>query len=632
MKGKDSITGLILVLFCTLIISLCNAGFTALGFADAAEFALVTKLMGIAHPPGFPAYVLLAGNFAALLKLFGLSHITSLVLFSTLCMALAACFLYLSAHLLLRHSYDAVGTIQKQVIAACTAIAPVTGTTIWHWSHSVEVYSLQVLSMSLLFYGLCERENGKLKIGSVLSGMGLGLGLANHHLSTILFLPFLILLWPKGWLQPGSVKQNDKKQKPFFDSFLNHESALAAGIASLLLAINYGWMYFRSGAELNFAFGSPDTAARLFYHLSGGAWINNTTTVVKGIMAMRLPYFLRISFEQFFLFIPFLLLGLIYLINSGRIRLWLSVMTYFVIYLLYQLRIDQTADTDAYLCAPFFVLYVLVPFGMARVSGWYASAIYVFPAFLMLQTIIQFPKTDLRAFDLSKALLRDLDCSAPENSLILVADWTTMINYTYAREENGFRKDLTVLNYDIKFTHFELLKRNYPQLYKEIAPAYDHYVQLLGDAHPREIYNTGCTLDNPALIESYRNLIVMIRTYCRNHDIAFMADPRAYVFLTQLSLFNNAQVSGCYVSDREGIGNDAFLQAEHQWLSLERVKMDPSASDKLVDLEAAFDFQQRYWNMKGDKARQEKAEAGYRKIKKLERQLKKKMPFLFRPS
>jgi hypothetical protein len=307
-------------------------------------------------------------------------------------------------------------------------------------------------------------------------------------------------------------------------------------------------------------------------------------------------------------------------------------MTYFVLYLLYQLRIDQSADTDAYLCTPFFLLTVLVPFGMARVSGWYASAIYLFPAFLLLQTIIQFPKTDLRAFDLSKALLRDLDRSAPESSLILVADWTTMINYTYAREESGFRKDLCVLNYDIKFTHFELLKRNYPQLYKEIAPAYDRYIQLLGEAHPREIYNTGCTLDNPELIESYRNLVLMIRTYCRNHGIAFMADPRAYVFLTQLELFPDAQVSGSYVSDREGIGNDAFLEAEYEWLNLERVKMDPSASDKLVDLEAAFDFQQRYWMMKGDKARQEKAEAGYRRIKKLQRQLKKKMPFLFRSS
>ena len=40
----------------TLIV-LSNVGYF-LGFADAAEFALVTKIAGIAHPPGFPAYVL----------------------------------------------------------------------------------------------------------------------------------------------------------------------------------------------------------------------------------------------------------------------------------------------------------------------------------------------------------------------------------------------------------------------------------------------------------------------------------------------------------------------------------------------------------------------------------------------
>lgn len=632
MKGKDRIAGLALVFFCTLLISLSNASFDTLGFADAAEFALVTKLMGIAHPPGFPAYVLLAGSFSGLLSFIGLNHITSLVLFSAICMALAACLLYLSSHILLSHSFNTIGNIHRQVIAVCTAIAPVTGTTLWHWSHSVEVYSLQMLSFSLLFYGLCEREEGRLKRGCILSGLGLGLGLANHHLSTILFLPFLILLWPVGWIQPGSVKQKNNKNTSFRESYLTRESAVTAGITLFVLAITYGWMYFRSGADLNFAFGSPGTADRLFYHLVGGAWITNTTTVVKGIIAMRLPYFLRITFEQFFLFIPFLLLGLFYLINSGRKRLWLSVTTYFILYLMYQLRIDQSADTDAYLCTPFFLLYALIPFGMARVSGWYASAIYLFPAFLLLQTIIQFPKTDLRSFDLSKALLRDLDRSAPGKSLILVADWTTIINYTYAREASGFRKDLTVLNYDIKFTHFELLKRNHPQLYSEIAPAYDRYIQLLGAAHPHEIYNTGCSLDNPELIESYRNLILMIKSYCSNHDIAFMADPRAYVFLTQLDLFSNAQVSGSYVSDRPGQGNDEFLQLEHEWLGVERVKMDPSASDKLVDLEAALDFQQRYWMMTGDKLRQEKAEAGYRKIKKLQRQQKKKMPFLYRPS
>ena len=81
--------GCLLVFLVSLMISLVNANFNALGFADAAEFALVNELTGIAHAPGFPAYVLFSKIFTMVFSAFGLAHIPSLVLFSSLCMSFA---------------------------------------------------------------------------------------------------------------------------------------------------------------------------------------------------------------------------------------------------------------------------------------------------------------------------------------------------------------------------------------------------------------------------------------------------------------------------------------------------------------------------------------------------------------
>ncbi|MBL0096468.1 MAG: DUF2723 domain-containing protein [Bacteroidetes bacterium] len=66
----------------SIAISLSNANFSVLGFADAAEFALLSDLAGIAHAPGFPAYILLSKLFSTVLSISGIGHIATLVIFS----------------------------------------------------------------------------------------------------------------------------------------------------------------------------------------------------------------------------------------------------------------------------------------------------------------------------------------------------------------------------------------------------------------------------------------------------------------------------------------------------------------------------------------------------------------------
>ncbi|MFN8155541.1 MAG: DUF2723 domain-containing protein [Bacteroidia bacterium] len=619
----------VLVFICAISLLLSNAAFNSLGFADAAEFALLSDLAGIAHAPGFPAYILLSKFISMLLEGFGLSHISALVAFSAICTSLAAVLLYHTSALLLQYGWTGLDTTRIRFISFTTALLPLTGTTIWHWSHSVEVYALQILAAMMVLYGMTLRETGKHASGLLLAGAGIGIGLSNHHLTMILLLPFAALLWKPGWLSPVILSGKRKSTGAPF-TYINKDLRLLLLPAVLLPLLGYGWMFFRSSAGLPFVFGNPDNLERMFYHLSGGAWIKNTQTVVKGIIAMRTPYFLRISFEQFFFSGIFMVLAIIYLYTGKRNRLWLALFGYYFFLLIYQLRIDQTTDTDAYLCTPFFLLFALVPFGMARVCSWYARAFYFLPLLLAIQAVIHYPKTDQRDMDLSNALMRDLDTAAPKGAIMLIADWTNVINYNYARIHDGFRKDLCVLNYDLKFTHYDLFRRNYPEVYKAVSVSYDRYIQLLGQYHPEEIYNTGCTLDQPELVAAFIQVVKDLQTYAKNHHVPFMADPKAYVFLAQQGLFSNTHVSGSYVSDQPGQGNDAFLRFDHRWIHNTHVLSDPAAADKLVDLEAAFDFQRTYWQQTGDQQRMQLAEKNYRSIKQMQNRMKKKMAFLFR--
>ena len=57
---------------------------------------------------------------------------------------------------------------------------------------------------------------------------------------------------------------------------------------------------------------------------------------------------------------------------------------------------------------------------------------------------------------------------------------------------------------------------------------------------------------------------------------------------------------------------------------------EPSATDKMVDLEAALDFNKNYYKSIGNDSLVAKAEHSYERIKELQRKMKRNMPFVYR--
>jgi hypothetical protein len=228
--------------------------------------------------------------------------------------------------------------------------------------------------------------------------------------------------------------------------------------------------------------------------------------------------------------------------------------------------------------------------------------------------------------------MHTLDYSTPQNAVVIIADWTTVANYYYYRIVENFRTDLIVLNYDLKFTHKDILPTMYPEFYAYIKKEYDRFIELLIQYHPQQAYNTGCTLDNVLLSNAFRDLTFKMQEYAKTKDVAYMVDPKTFVFALRDKLMTTQSfVSGMFVSKTNtGLGKQ-FLELDYQWLNSQRIMRDPAAADKVVDLEAMLDFHRNYYKNANDNENYAKAQKGYDRIKQLQKDMKAQMPFLFRP-
>ncbi|MBN1956224.1 MAG: DUF2723 domain-containing protein [Anaerolineae bacterium] len=163
----------------------------AVGQADTFEFQVVAPVLGIAHPTGYPLYVLLG-------KLFSWLPLGSMAWRINLTSALAAVAAVLLFHALLQR------TIRCQAVALLAALALAFSPLFWSQAVVAEVYALNLAfvagAMGLIGL-LLQDEGGR---GHVLAlALLLGLGLT-HHLTMVLFFPAaglaLLIARPRvGW-------------------------------------------------------------------------------------------------------------------------------------------------------------------------------------------------------------------------------------------------------------------------------------------------------------------------------------------------------------------------------------------------------------------------------------------------
>ena len=165
------------------------------GEADSFEFQVVSYTLGVAHPTGYPLYILL-GKLFTLLPIGNVAYRVNLI--SPLFASLAVICLYLCLVRLTQHR-------------AASLLATLTfafSRTFWSQAVIAEVYTLNAFFVALVFYLLWKASSWlKPGAGKLLVAFVYGLSLTNH-LTMALLAPAIAIyalltgVWTK-WEKPG---------------------------------------------------------------------------------------------------------------------------------------------------------------------------------------------------------------------------------------------------------------------------------------------------------------------------------------------------------------------------------------------------------------------------------------------
>jgi hypothetical protein len=166
--------------------------------ADSGEFQVVSHVLGIAHPPGYPLYTIL-GKLATLIPVGDIAYRVNLL--SALISALTL--LVVSRAVRRLTGSDIAGL----VAAAALGVAP----TFWAQATTANIRSLTALFVALQLYTLLTYAHSKNSRDLVAFAVALGLGITHHSSLVPLLLPYLLFLAladpallhkPRSWLKP----------------------------------------------------------------------------------------------------------------------------------------------------------------------------------------------------------------------------------------------------------------------------------------------------------------------------------------------------------------------------------------------------------------------------------------------
>eukprot|EP00698_Gefionella_okellyi_P021470 TRINITY_DN6974_c0_g1_i1.p1 TRINITY_DN6974_c0_g1~~TRINITY_DN6974_c0_g1_i1.p1 ORF type:complete len:710 (+),score=152.25 TRINITY_DN6974_c0_g1_i1:75-2204(+) len=158
---------------------------------DSGEMITSAYTMGVAHPPGYPLFLMI-GKLFTLLPMGSVAWRVNLM--SAVSDALAAGLLYLTAARWLGNLIDPIAC------AAAFAFTPL----IWTYALVAEVFALNNFLISLLLYlALCFYQT-KRTIYACSGAMVIGLGLCNQHTIVMYALPLIVCTMFVGWQKLGS--------------------------------------------------------------------------------------------------------------------------------------------------------------------------------------------------------------------------------------------------------------------------------------------------------------------------------------------------------------------------------------------------------------------------------------------
>jgi len=202
--------------------------------ADAGEFQLVGAVLGIAHPPGYALYTMLAKLTTLLLPIGSPAYRVNLFAALTSAATLA----------MLAHAVQWRTRSTAAAVLACLVLG--LSATFWVQSTTANVRSLTLLFEMATIVALLHWQEGREARWLTLAALAFGLGVAHHASLAFLAIPLAVFVL---WVEPGIWRQPRRW----------------AGPALALIAAFAVWLYLPIRSAMQSAFDpNPISTLRAF--------------------------------------------------------------------------------------------------------------------------------------------------------------------------------------------------------------------------------------------------------------------------------------------------------------------------------------------------------------------------------
>lgn len=491
---------------------------------DSGELIVVARSLGVAHPPGFPLWVMLA-------------HLASLVPFGNIASRInfsSALFGALASAVLTLVVIELLGALSHLEISKkrrkksphaersgagggertddlgrdrLLILAPALGAglflafsrTLWSYATVAEVYALNTLLIVIIFCLLlrwrrctivgksfegaeagalvptarASRSDLFLYAAAILFGVALGV----HHVTVVLILPALAVIVYR------------TEGLAFFKSSRLVYAAIFSTAAFLAV---YAYLPLAASRGPIINWGEPNTLKAIWRHITGRQYQSFLSFEPK-IMGDQFIEFVRLALREFGLpWLPVATLLVIAGIGStfkrDRTAFWF-LCALIGANLAYALNYSVAEDKDAYYLTTFVSLAIAAGVGLRRViqfilarsngTGWanlLAALLVLFTPLIALVNNWSF--NNRRNYLIAHDYVENIFSSIEPNGLLLTFDWQVASPMFYAQEIEQRRLDVKIVDIHLlrRSWYFDYLRRAHPDLVGRSREKIDAFV------------------------------------------------------------------------------------------------------------------------------------------------------------
>lgn len=529
-------------------------------FVDSGELILAARTCGVAHPPGFPLYVILAhlatlipaGNDAQRV------HIAS-ALFAA---ASAGVLTLLTGEALLtarqlasrgpkrerkgsgkkrlKRIEPASNTGDIGLIAAAVAsgLLLAFSRTLWSYATIAEVYTLNTLLVVLAFFLLFRWrrrsiERSTQRVGQnreqdrwlYAAAFAFGLSLCVHHVTSALTLPAL-----------GIVVYSTEGARFFRSKRLLYAALFAAAGLSI-----YVYLPIAASASPLFNWGNPSDLERFWWHVTGRQYqvfLSGEAVISGEAKELALLVWREFGPSGLPLALASALLGVAIAFKRDRSLLFF-VIAVVLANLAYTLNYKIAEDKDAYYLPVFVVAALAAGYGAEwavsaadRARFWGGSSIAVAAAVIALPAIAligNLPYNNRSRYFIARDYVENMAGTIEKRGMLLTLDWQVYSPLLYLREVEAYRRDIIGIDVNLlrRSWYFDYLKLSYPELMEATRSEVELFLEDLRNwEHDPAAYERNVTL-NRRISERYLAVLKAMVASCIDGGSVYVTEEIA---------------------------------------------------------------------------------------------------------